>query len=44
MGCICVVEDKNLWRAPVNTVMNLRLPLTADNLKTRVIKPTSVHV
>jgi len=44
MEWIYVVEDRDMWRAPVNTVMNLWVPVTADKLKTRVIKPTNSHV
>jgi len=44
MDCTCVVEDRDLWRAPVGTVMNLRVPLTVDNLKTHVIKPRNAYV
>jgi hypothetical protein len=34
MDWIDLAQDKERWRAPVNTVMNLRVPRNAGNLTT----------
>jgi len=34
VDCIHLAQDMNQWRAPVNTVVNLRVPLKARNFLT----------
>lgn len=35
MDCIIVVQEKDWWRAPVSTVINLRIPECAENILVR---------
>jgi hypothetical protein len=43
VDCIGVAEDRNRWRALVNSVLNLRVPLNAENPSSGLLSSAQFH-
>jgi hypothetical protein len=40
---IGLAKDRNRWRAPVNSVLNLRVPLNAGKLSSGLLSSAQLH-